>query len=168
MYEFVIRPPVVILIAATVIALAGAIAVVARKDRGTSTWVGLGVAVVAAFAIIAFLYRPVTIRVDQDAVSILGPGGAVLPWEEVTSAVYAADLRNSPWRPTVRTSGIALGDYRSGRFLLSNGRSARVFTEQTISAVIIQTADAVFLIAPHQVIRLRDAVDVSRTIHQSP
>ncbi len=167
MYEFVIRPPVVILIVAAAVALTGLIAVAAKKKRGTSSWIGLGVAIAAALALIVFLYRPVTIRVDRDMLSISGPGGAVLPWERVTSAVYADDLRNSSWRPTVRTSGIAIGDYRTGRFLLSNGRSARVYTEQTDAAVVVQTVDAVFVIAPSEVGGLRDAIDASRTIPQS-
>ena len=110
-------------------------------------------------ALLIVLYRPVTLTVSPDGITTSGINPIELSWGEVSSAVFEPNLRTSEYRPTVRTRGVALGDYRTGRFLLSNGDSARVFMERLDRAVVVVTGELTYLFAPEEVEELAAAVD---------
>ena len=82
-----------------------------------------------------------------------------LVWGDVTNAYLEPNLQASPFRPTLRTRGVAIGDYRSGRFVLSNGNPARVLAERADQAVIIVTAELTYVFAPDDIDPLVDAVN---------
>ncbi len=162
MEEFVISPPAAILYVAAATLSVAVVSVALTKGTLVRKGIAMGIVLLALAASLAFFYRPVTISVDGDGLTISGVGGAQLGWDQVTSAVYVSDLRASAFRPTVRTRGFALGEYRSGRFLLSNGEAARVITEQSRHAVVVRTAERVFLLGPENAERLAAAVDRHR------
>ncbi len=162
MEEFVISPPATILWAAGAVLVVAVVGIAFTKGSFVRKGIRIAIVLLVLAVLLAFVYRPVTIRVDADGLSISGAGGAELPWSQVTSAVYVRDLRSSSFRPTVRTRGFALGEYRAGRFLLSNGEPAQVFMEQSRQAVVVRTAQIVYLLGPHDVAGLARAIDTYR------
>ncbi len=162
MEEFMISPPAVILYVAGAVLVVAVAGIAATKGSFARKGIRMGIVVLLLAAVLSYFYRPVTITVDEDGLAISGVGGAELGWEQVTSAVYVPDLRTSPYRPTVRTRGFALGEYRSGRFLLSTGEAARVIMEQSRHAVVVRTAERVYVLGPRNAERLAAAVDRHR------
>lgn len=166
MQEFVLSPP------SAVLYLAGAILVVAiasiflKKGEVVRKAIGVGIVIVVAVALVIFLYRPTTITVSPEGMDVDGAGGLEFGWDEVESAVYEPNLPTSPFRPTVRTRGVAVGPYRTGRFLLSNGDAARVFMEQSESAVVVRTSDLTYVFAPADAQGLAAAVDLYRVYEE--
>lgn len=166
MEEFVLSPPQAILWVVAGIVLVAAASIALKKGDLAKKAIGFGITLVVAVGILFFVYRPVTITVDEEAIAVDGAGGLVLPWEAVESAVFETDLRSSPFRPTVRRAGVAIGGYRTGRFLLSNGEPARVFMVQDESAVVIRTAEQSFIFAPHDADAMAEAVDRYRVYEE--
>ena len=162
MKEFLISPPSVVLYLAGAAVLVALLAALRKKSSAARKAVGIGITVVVAGMIVLLFYRPVTITVARDGVAVSGIGGVDLGWDEVESAVFVPDLRSSPFRPTVRTRGIAIGEYRSGRFLLSNGDPARVFMVQSQSAVVLRTVTLTYVLSPGDVDGLARAIDTYR------
>lgn len=162
MEEFVISPPAAVLYVAGAVLIVAVVSIALTKGSFVRKGIAMGIVLLVLAAALAFFYRPVTISVDGDGMAVSGVGGARLAWDQVTSAVYVPDLRASPFRPTVRTRGFALGEYRSGRFLLSNGEAARVIMEQSRHAVIVRTAERVYVLGPQNAERLAAAVDRHR------
>jgi hypothetical protein len=162
MEEFVLSPPPVVLYLAGAVLLTALVSVVLTKGGRTRKAIGAGVIVLVAVAIVVFAYRPVAIRVDEGGIEIDGISGVELGWDEVDSAVFEPNLSMSPFRPTVRTRGIAIGSYRTGRFLLSNGDAARVYMERADAAVVLRTEDLTYLLAPGDVEGLAQAIGTYR------
>jgi hypothetical protein len=162
MHEFVISPPPGILIVAGAIILLSVATMFIKRGSTRRKLTSIGIAIAVAVGLSIYVYRPVSIAVDEDGLTVRGPGGVSLSWADVESATFDTNLRNSPYRPTVRTRGIAVGDYRRGRFLLSNGRPAQVFMAQPDAAVVILTGDLVYLLAPDDVDALAGAIDTFR------
>jgi hypothetical protein len=121
---------------------------------------GIGITVLAVGVVVVIFYRPMTITVNREGISFTR--ATDLRWEEVDSAVFEPNLPNSPFRPTVRTRGIAIGEFRTGRFLLSNGDRAQVFMEQSDSAVVLRTESLTYVLAPVDAAALAEAVDTYR------
>ena len=162
MEEFVLSPPSAVLYLAGAIVIVAIASIFLKKGEALRKAIGVGIVLVVAVALVIFLYRPTAITVSPDGVEVDGAGGLELAWDEVESAVYEPDLSSSPYRPTVRTRGVAVGPYRTGRFLLSNGDPARVFMEQSESAVVMRTSELTYVFAPADVQGLATAVDTYR------
>lgn len=162
MEEFLLSPPNTVLYVAGAILLVAVASVLLKRGRWKRKAVGLGIAVIVIAAVLFYVYRPVTIRVDETGVAVDGAGGLELAWDEVDSALFEPGLATSPYRPTVRTRGVAIGGYRTGRFLLSNGDRARVFMVQSEAAVVIRSGDLTYLFAPEEPQELAEAVDTYR------
>lgn len=163
MKEFVLSPPPAILYFTAGVLAVVVLIVLLKKGELAKKAIGLGIAVVVLGLVVLIFYRPTTITVDSEGIAIRGPGGTELAWSEVESAVYEPNLPTSPFRPTVRTRGIAIGEYRAGLFLLSNGNRARVSMEQPDSAVVLRTTDLTYLLAPEDVAGLAAAINEYRT-----
>lgn len=166
MEEFVLSPPQAILWVVAGIVLVAAASIALKKGELVKKAIGFGITLVVAVGILLFVYRPVKIVVDEAGVTVDGAGGLVLPWEAVQSAVFETDLRSSPFRPTVRRGGVAVGGYRTGRFLLSNGDPARVFMVQGESAVVMRTDERAYIFAPQNAAEMADAVDSYRVYEE--
>lgn len=166
MKEFVLSPPNAVLYIAGAVVLVAIASIFLKKGATIRKVIGVGVSILVVGGILFFVYRPVTIQVSEDGLVVRGAGGLELSWDEVESAVFEENLENSPFRPTVRTRGTAIGPYRTGRFLLSNGNSARVFMVQSNSAVIIRTDDLTYLFAPDDAEALAGAVDRYRVYEE--
>lgn len=162
MKEFMLSPPNTVLYVAGAILLVAVASILLKRGNWKRKAIGLGIAVIVIVAVVAYVYRPVTITVDETGIAVDGAGGLELPWDEVDSAVFEPDLAASPFRPTVRTRGVAIGGYRTGRFLLSNGERARVFMVQSEAAVIVRGEELTYVFAPDEVRALAEAVDTCR------
>ncbi|MFW6289027.1 MAG: PH domain-containing protein [Spirochaetota bacterium] len=163
MKEFVLSPPPAILYFSAAVLAVVVLSVLLKQGQPVKKAIGLGIAVVVLGLVLLVFYRPTTIAVDSEGISIRGPGGTELGWSEVDSAVYEPNLATSPFRPTVRTRGIAIGEYRAGMFLLSNGNRARVSMEQSEAAVVLRTSDLTYVLAPDDAAGLAGAIDEYRT-----
>ena len=157
--EFVFRPPAAILIVVGVVIAAAVASAFLKKGEIRRKITGITIAVVVGVALLVLLYRPVTLTVDADGVRTSGLNPIALTWDEVDHAFLETNLATSEFRPTVRTNGAAIGDYRTGRFMLSNGDRARVIMERSDSAVILITDELTYLFAPDEVDGLVEAVD---------
>jgi hypothetical protein len=135
------------------------VTVLLRKGERRRKITAVVIAVIVAGALLLVLYRPVTLTVGPEGVTTSGINSIDLSWNEISQAYLESNLPRSEYRPTVRTRGAAIGQYRTGRFLLSNGDSARVFMERSDAAVILVTADLTYLLAPEDVEGLAEAVD---------
>ena len=162
MEEFVLSPPQAVLYILGAVFLVAVASIALKKGAPRQRIIALVVTVVTLGVVAFFIYRPTTIVVGDEGLEVRATGGVELSWDEVESAVYEPDLRTSPFRPTVRRRGIAVAEYRSGRFLLSNGDPARVYMVQSQSAVIVRTAELTYVFAPSNAEELADAVDTYR------
>ena len=162
MEEFVLSPPRAILYVLGGVFLVSFASVALKKGNLRKKLIGFVVTAVILVAVGVFVYQPATIVVGEEGVDVRTLGGVDLSWEEVESAVYEPNLPTSRFRPTVRRIGIAVGDYRSGRFLLSNGDPARVYTEQSASAVILRTDELTYVFGPSNAEELAEAVNSYR------
>lgn len=76
------------------------------------------------------------------------------PYSTITIArddIVAASVVNlkedTPFRPTLRTNGTAMGDYRVGWFMLANGKKAFIMTASP-EVVCLELRDKYVLVAP--------------------
>jgi hypothetical protein len=159
MVEIVFRPPAAILYVAIAIFVIGLVSTLIKKGEWGRKIIALVIIVVVAGALVLVLYRPRTLTVDEQGIRMSGINGIDLPWSRVDRAYLESNLPASPYRPTLRTRGVALGDYRSGRFVLSNGDPARVMMERADQAVIILTEELTYLFAPQEMELLVGAVN---------
>jgi len=164
MYEVVFRPPNAILFVAIGVVVVGLISAFLKKGETGRKIAALVIVIVVAGGLVLVLYRPVTLTVDADGITTSGLNGIEISWDEVDHAYYETNLVVSEYRPTVRSRGAAIGNYRSGRFILSNGNPARVLMERADQAVIIVTPDLTYLFAPRDVQSLADAVNEYRPL----
>ena len=164
MQEFVLSPPVAVIYLAVGVVVVGVLSVLLKKGNRARKVIGVSIVAAVAAVIVVVFYRPVLITVGPDGVSVASLSPVTIPWSGVVNAYYEPNLQASPFRPTVRTGGIAIGSFRSGRFLLSNGEAARVFMERSDAAVILRTADLTWLFAPRDVEGLARAVAEYRTV----
>ena len=163
MVEIIFRPPIAILLVAIGIIVIGFSTLLSKREKGRKI-LGLVLTVVIGVSLAVFLYRPTTVTVDEAGVSTRGPTSIQLVWDEVRNAYLEANLPSSPYRPTVRTRGIALGDYRTGRFLLSNGDSGMVLMERADRAVVLVTDLRTYVLAPMDMDVLVDAINTFRVL----
>ena len=162
MAEYAISPPASLLIVLGVlVAVSIAITLVRRGSTGRKV-VSLAIVVAVSVALGIVAYRPSTIAVSSEGVEIRGAGATTLAWAEITSAVFDANLTASEFRPTVRVRGLAVGGFRRGRFLLSNGNEALVYMEQGNAAVVLRTGGLTYVLAPTDVTDLAGAIDTYR------
>lgn len=159
MVQVVFHPPNVILFLAIGIVAVSAISVFLKKGSWSRKIIALVIVVAVAGGLLLVLYRPTTLTVDADGVRTDGLRGISLTWDQVEHAYFETDLRNSEYRPSVRTNGAAIGDFRTGRFLLSNGDSAQVLMERADQAVVLVTAERTYLFAPKQIDLLVEAIN---------
>lgn len=164
MVEIVFRPPVVILILAIGVVVVGAAALLFKKNDTLRRIVGFVLVVIVAVAMILFLYRPTTVTVDETGISARGATSLRLTWDQILNAYHEPNLVVSPYRPTVRSRGVALGDFRTGRFLLSNGELARVLMERPDQAVILVTENLTYLFAPEAIEEMVAAINRFRPL----
>lgn len=159
MSQFIFDPPSLILYVAGAILLVGIASVLLKKGKKGAKIAALIVIIAIVAALLFFLYRPTTLTISADGFEQSALRSFRVAWSEVESAYLESNLPVSEYRPTVRQNGAAVGSYRSGRFLLSNGRSAQVMMERDDKAVVIVTADRVYLYAPQAIEELAAAVD---------
>lgn len=164
MVEFVFHPPNVILFLAIGIVAVSVVSVVLKKGSRSRKVIALAIVVAVAGVLLLAFYRPTTLTVDSDGVRTNGLRGVALTWADVEHAYFETNLRTSEYRPTVRTNGAAIGDFRTGRFLLSNGESAQVLMERSDQAVVLVTAERTYLFAPSRIDLLVDAINRYRPL----
>jgi len=164
MVEIVFQPPQTILFIAIGILVLGVLSIFSKKAKGPRRFVGVVVTVIVVVVMLVVLYRPSTVSIGPDGVTSRGGTSIDITWDDVTNAYYEQNLPVSPYRPTVRTRGIVLGEYRSGRFLLSNGQSAVVLMERDDQAVVLVTDERTYLLAPRDIEVAVDAVNALRPI----
>lgn len=68
--------------------------------------------------------------------------GRTIPLVQLKPSEAAiVDIAEGPYRPTVRTNGIAVPGYRSGWFRLRNGRKALLYVTSPGRAVLVPTTE---------------------------
>ncbi len=168
MEEFAVSPPNALLYLLAGIVGIGLLSLLVKRGERRKKLSAVAILVVISVVLGVWLYRPITITVDEQGISTSGRLAFEFAWEEVDSALFEPNLPTSEWRPTVRRLGAAIGSYRTGRFLLSNGESAQVVMEREDATVIVRANESTYLLAPGDVEKLAEAIDQYRTIGGSP
>lgn len=164
MIEITFRAPNAILFVAIGVIVVGLISVFLKKGEVTRKIMALVIVTAVAGGLLLVLYRSTTLTVDGEGLRTNGLRPINLSWDEVEHAYLETNLGFSEYRPTVRTRGTAIGEYRSGRFLLSNGDSALVFMERSDQAVVIVTEELTYLFAPSEIDPLAAAINKFRQL----
>lgn len=159
MAQIVFQPPNAILWVGIGVFVVGLASTVLKKGEWRRKIIALVIIAVVAGALVIVLYRPTTLTLDADGFRLSGVNGVEVSWDKVQNAYLEPNLRSSVYRPTLRTRGVALGDYRTGRFVLSNGDPARVMMERSDQAVVIVTGELTYLFAPDDLDLLVAAVN---------
>ena len=158
MAELVFRPPNALLFVALGIVAVGVISVFLKKGEVGRKVLSVAIVVVVAGAVLLFLYRSTTLTIDRTGVRATGTGAINLSWDEVDRVVLERNLATSEYRPTVRSRGVAIGSYRTGRFSLSNGSPGQVLMERSDQAAILVADDRTYLLAPEDTETLFEAI----------
>ncbi len=164
MIEITFRPPNAILFVAIGVVVVGLISVFLKRGKLARKLTVLVIVIAVAGGIVLVLYRSTTLTVGGEGLQMNGLSGIDLSWDDVEHAYLETNLGFSEYRPTVRTRGIAIGEYRSGQFLLSNGDSARVLMERSDQAVVIVTEELTYLFAPSEIEVLAEAINEFRQL----
>ena len=64
------------------------------------------------------------------------------------AAFVVPSFAKSDYRPTIKTNGNALPGINSGWFKLANGRTAKVLIQSSPDALVLETADTLWVLAP--------------------
>lgn len=168
MIEIIFRPPNAILLVAIGVVVVGLISVFLKKGEVARKIMALVIVVAVAGVLLLVLYRSTTLTVDENGLRTSGLSGIDLSWADIEHAYRETNLRFSEYRPTVRTRGVAMGEYRSGRFLLSNGDNAHVLMERTDQAAVVVTEELTYLFAPSEIEVLFDAINQFRPLTTDP
>ncbi|MBN2531904.1 MAG: hypothetical protein JXB88_03375 [Spirochaetales bacterium] len=95
-----------------------------------------------------FFYRDTKLAVTDSGLYSNNYGEFTIKWEEIDRAFMIDDLKNSEYRPSVRTNGYSLGNVGFGWFALKNGKSARVVLQTRTRCLVVIADDRTFLFAP--------------------
>ena len=146
--SYSLNPPGIILIIGLAALLLLLVSALRGKGNRTTRYVRLGVGVVAIGALLIFAYRPSFIRVDSGGISSNSGGSISIPWAAVSEAEYLPSLEGSPYRPTSKIGGIALGAYRIGTFRTAGKGDARVVSQGAGGALIVVAGGKTYEFAP--------------------
>jgi len=106
------------------------------------------VAVVSVFLLV-FLYRPIRLSVTDDAmVDATYFRSITVPWGDVTSAFLVPGFVESEYRPSFKVNGNSIPGLKTGWFKLANGRTARVLIQESPDALVLETNDTLWVLAP--------------------
>ena len=158
MDQFTLQPPQAVLYIAGAVVAVALLSVFLKRGETVRKAVGIGFVVLFVAVIVYFLYRPVTITVGPEGIATSGTGSLEVSWADVTLASYERDLQSGEYRPTTRITGTAIGDFRTGRFRLAGGGTARLLMERTDAAVVLVTGDMTYLFGPRDVEGLAESI----------
>jgi hypothetical protein len=158
MTEFVFRLPIVLLFVALGIVAVAVLRVALRKGETRRKVASIAIVAIVAGALLVFLFRATTLTVDEAGLRTAGVTKLELSWDEIEAIVLERDLDSSDYRPAMRTRGVSIGPYRSGRFVLSNGNPGQLLMERSDQALVILTSELTYLFSPTEMDVLFDAV----------
>lgn len=133
-----------------VVAVGGVIGIAFGENKAKRILTALIIIPVLFFLSMMLIPRPGKTKVIVgETLTITAP-----PYSTITIAkgdVLAASVVNlkddTPLRPTLKTNGAAMGDYRLGWFVLANGKKAFIMTA-TLQVVCLELPDKYVLVAP--------------------
>lgn len=95
-----------------------------------------------------FFYKKTKLAVTHEGLYSNNYGEFTVKWDEIEKTFVVQDLKDSEYRPTIRTNGYAMGDVGFGWFSLKNGKSARVVLQTRDRCLVILAGEKTFLFAP--------------------
>jgi Bacterial PH domain len=151
---FIFEPPKTLLIIPLVLVVVGLLGAVLMRSRGPGRRaIRLIIALVLA-VVLLLRYHSNEVTVDDAGIVADTSGKPQIQWSRVQSARSVADLSASSWmpRPSLKSAFRIFGyaSARYGWFDLDNGKQA-LFAVQSLRqpAVVIETADATYVISPN-------------------
>jgi len=162
--SFSLNPPGIILIIGLGALLLLLVSALRGKGNRTTRYVRLGIGAVAIGGLLIFAYRPSYIRVDSSGISSNSGGSISIPWNKVSEAAYLPSLADSPYRPTSKVAGVALGAYRIGTFRTAGKGDARVLSQTTGGALIVQADGKTYEFAPAELQKMVAEVAKHRSV----
>ena len=95
-----------------------------------------------------FFYRKTKLAVTDEGIYSNNYGEFLIKWETIDESFIVDDLKNSEYRPVLRTNGYSLGDVRFGWFKLKNGKSAQVVLQIRTKCLVVFSGNKTYLFGP--------------------
>ncbi|MDC7225656.1 MAG: PH domain-containing protein [Spirochaetales bacterium] len=118
-----------------------------RPGQTNQKLLSIGILLVTFTVIYFILGRPANVVIDEKGIHTESYGKIDFEWSEVESAAIVEDYRNSKWNPEVKITGSGMPGFKTGRYRLDNGETAKIITQKSNKAVVFQTDDAIYLFA---------------------
>lgn len=166
--SFSLNPPGIVLIIGLAALLLLLVSALRGKGNRAVRYVRVGVGVVAIGALLIFTYRPSYIRIDATGINSNSGGSISIPWRTVTEAEYLPSLASSPYRPTSKVGGVALGGYRIGTFRTAGKGDARVVSQTAGGALIVRADGKIYEFAPAELQKMVAVVAKHRSVSGWP
>ena len=158
--EILIAPPRFILWLVLGIDAVAVASVLLKKGKLVRRLISLGVVAAVSVVLLVSLYRPARLSVTDEAmVDSTYFRTLTVPWSDLTDAVIVRDFGASEYRPTLKVGGSSMPGLQTGWFKLANGATARVVIQSSADALILRSADTLWVLAPD---RLSDLVAAIR------
>jgi hypothetical protein len=161
---FTFDPPRSLLYFALFVVVASMAVLVLGRRHPARKVLSLAVAAALAVALLTRFHRigESSVTVADTGIVANIDGTPRIPWPDIQKAVYLADVSASEYRPG-RPENLftALGNLnaRYGWYRLANGRRGLVAVQDAHgAAVVISTADAIYLLGPHDARGLGQAI----------
>jgi Ca2+/Na+ antiporter len=162
--DFVIPGQSVILYLCIGVFVVGLLSVLLKKGEPWKRGVAMAIVVLVCAVVLFLFYKSARIRVDDQGITMDLGGRISIPWEGVRTAALVENLSATPYAPRVKTFGNSMGGYKLGWFILANGRKAYVRTESGDRALVIETADVMYVLGVSQTDAIAAAVAAHVTV----
>ena len=95
-----------------------------------------------------FFYRDTKLAVNEQGLYSDNYGKFTIKWEEIDKAFVIEDLKESEYKPVLKTNGYAMGEVGFGWFALKNGKSARAVLQTRLQCLVVVVDDKTYLFGP--------------------
>jgi energy-coupling factor transporter transmembrane protein EcfT len=123
-------------------------AVFLKKGKWLIKIISIALITIICGVLLFFFYRETKLAVTDEGIYSNNYGEFTIKWGEIDKLFVINDLKNSEYKPTIRTNGYASGETGFGWFSLKNGKSARVVLQTRGKCLVVLAGGRTFLFAP--------------------
>jgi hypothetical protein len=144
--DIVFKAPLFLLYVIAAVLVVGLTSVLLKRSPVQRKILGSVALLVACGAFLIIFYRDRHLVLDEQGIHANLYGRHEIPWSSIKRAVDIEHLPGSPYAPVRRTSGTAIGNYRTGWFTLAGGGSAFLVMQEADRALLIEDGTTRYLI----------------------
>lgn len=130
------------------IAIVAISSILLKKGSRNKKIILASVAVVVLAIAAYFINKPTKISVTQTEITI---NKRHIAYDQIAEAALMKSRQESPYQPTMRVAGTAVGKLRTGHYKLKNGKRAylAVWLEDRLLRIVAQDS-SIYLVAPKE------------------